>query len=538
MTKRRLRGIFGKTTILSSVTRVVSLALFLVSTQYISRFVVAAPGRNERETASYIIVFACILLFKLLWDAFLTSRVKKMSRKCQQTLIEEILTDVLNAGEDREKHAESSDYIVVLDRDVAQNVEYYTEVVPSVIQSIFGLLLYSAYFILFMRNLLGLVCILVLSVFQGIPPYLIKKYIVKNYAAAAEEEAVLQQHILSGISGFATYKRYALHDWFMGEYRNKQAKYQAAGMKGAAAASVQSSLYNMLSALLQLGLAVIMGMLSLNGLIPLDTAIQSYLLSTNLYSYVNSILLAQTNHRLRDEAVRRINQCITLRCAPDEAPRRAPSDASKLKLDHVTYAVHGETIIHNASLSIGDNGVWLIQGQNGVGKTTLLHLILGQLSANEGEILVNGANAYGSDLSGEIAYCPQSPLSMDMTAERLIALLPHVDADKLHHCFEVFDVAGRTQVPLHSLSGGEQKKIMLSLCFASKAPILLLDEPEVSLDAESIDRMIALLPDAEKLIILVSHTDLYTSKCKGAYVFRGNTLAFIPKREGMRCDAE
>ncbi len=144
-------------------------------------------------------------------------------------------------------------------------------------------------------------------------------------------------------------------------------------------------------------------------------------------------------------------------------------------------------------------------GANGTGKTTLLRLILGQLSADSGELRL------GSKI--EVAYFDQFRTQLDPEAPLREVISPGSDyveigGAKKHvigYLEDFLFAPERARSPVKSLSGGERNRLLLARLFARPANVLVLDEPTNDLDIETLELLEALLQDYSGTVFLVSH---------------------------------
>ena len=165
----------------------------------------------------------------------------------------------------------------------------------------------------------------------------------------------------------------------------------------------------------------------------------------------------------------------------------------------------GKPLVRGLDLTImrGDR-IGLI-GPNGVGKSTLLKLILGEYPPDEGSVRM------GSNLS--IAYFDQ--LREQLDPERSVAdtVSPgsdHVEINGqrrhiISYLQDFLFASNRANSPVRTLSGGERNRLLLARLFARPANLLVLDEPTNDLDLESIELLESMLQTYAGTLLLVSH---------------------------------
>jgi ATP-binding cassette subfamily F protein uup len=170
-----------------------------------------------------------------------------------------------------------------------------------------------------------------------------------------------------------------------------------------------------------------------------------------------------------------------------------------------TWANSEAPIVRDLSLRImrGDR-IGLI-GPNGVGKTTLLRLLLGQLAPSSGKIRL------GTNL--DVAYYDQLRASLDpekSVVENLGEGREYIDVrgqprHVIGYLQDFLFSPDRARTPLKALSGGEHNRVLLARLFAQPANLLVLDEPTNDLDLETLELLEELLVDYNGTVLLVSH---------------------------------
>jgi ABC transport system ATP-binding/permease protein len=146
-----------------------------------------------------------------------------------------------------------------------------------------------------------------------------------------------------------------------------------------------------------------------------------------------------------------------------------------------------------------------IVGANGVGKTTLLKLILGQIEPDRGRV------RRGTNLT--VAYFDQMRDALDLNATLADTISPgsewiEIGRDRKHVMSYLGDflfAPQRANSPVRSLSGGERNRLLLARLFARPANVLVLDEPTNDLDIETLELLEDLLQRYDGTVFLVSH---------------------------------
>ena len=204
----------------------------------------------------------------------------------------------------------------------------------------------------------------------------------------------------------------------------------------------------------------------------------------------------------------------------DRAARRDRPDRPDFKIRNSEGERSGRRAIEATGITFGDPGAPLVKefsclvergdrigiiGPNGVGKTTLVRLLLGEWEPASGEV------RHGTRL--QIAYFDQERerLPEDATvAEAVLDGGDHltVGGEPVHVLGYLRDFlfsADRARDPVRALSGGERNRLLLARLFARPANLLLLDEPTNDLDLETLEVLEERLGEFKGTLLVVSH---------------------------------
>lgn len=175
------------------------------------------------------------------------------------------------------------------------------------------------------------------------------------------------------------------------------------------------------------------------------------------------------------------------------------------ELNHISQKFGDKNIIQDFSCRIlrGDK-IGLI-GPNGIGKSTLLKLILGALEPEAGQI------RRGTKIS--IAYFDQLREQLDPEKNLIDSINPgsdfvEINGQRRHtisYLEEFLFPPARSRSPVKSLSGGERNRLLLARLFTQPANVLVLDEPTNDLDIDTLELLENLLQEYTGTILLVSH---------------------------------
>jgi len=182
-----------------------------------------------------------------------------------------------------------------------------------------------------------------------------------------------------------------------------------------------------------------------------------------------------------------------------------PSGQLVLEAKDITHAFREETVIRNFSLRLMRGDRIGLLGPNGIGKSTLLNILLGQLQPQQGTV------TRGTQL--QPAYFDQFRQALDpeqTVAENVVQGSDYLEIQgrKQHIISYLNDFlfsAQRARTPVKALSGGECNRLLLARLFSQPANLLVLDEPTNDLDVETLELLEERLCDFQGSLLLVTH---------------------------------
>ena len=205
--------------------------------------------------------------------------------------------------------------------------------------------------------------------------------------------------------------------------------------------------------------------------------------------------------KMREERSQRISRESSARIHIEEAEQ---SGRKVIRAKNISYR-YDEPLIENFSIKIirGDR-IGLI-GNNGVGKTTLLRLLLGQIEPQAGTI------KHGTNI--EVGYFDQLRQTLDLEKSvaynvgegRTYIKLNGKDRHIVGYLTGFLFTPKRSMTPVKSLSGGERNRVILAKLFTRPANLLVLDEPTNDLDIQTLEVLEQKLIEYTGTLIVVSH---------------------------------
>ncbi|MDR6982848.1 ATP-binding cassette subfamily F protein uup [Rheinheimera pacifica] len=171
----------------------------------------------------------------------------------------------------------------------------------------------------------------------------------------------------------------------------------------------------------------------------------------------------------------------------------------------ISCGFNGKTVIDQLDLLVMRGDRIALVGPNGVGKSTLIKLLLGDYKHDSGEIK-RGTNI-------EVAYFDQHRIALDLEA----TVQDNVAEGKqeitqngksrhvLSYLQDFLFPPARARTPVKALSGGEKNRLLLAKLFARPSNLLILDEPTNDLDVETLELLEDILQQYQGTVLLVSH---------------------------------
>jgi zinc/manganese transport system ATP-binding protein len=192
-----------------------------------------------------------------------------------------------------------------------------------------------------------------------------------------------------------------------------------------------------------------------------------------------------------------------------------------VELNSATFRVNERELWRDLSISIEEGEFLAILGPNGVGKTSLLQVLLGEVDLYSGEVRVVGSDP--KIARHDIGYIPQQRAfdsNMPVRGRDLVHLgvdghkfgLPFNRGDCVRQVNSAVDAVGATEfadAPIGQLSGGEQQRLRVAQALVSRPRVLLCDEPLLSLDISQQQIVSALMDEYRRAtkaaVLFVTH---------------------------------
>ena len=194
-----------------------------------------------------------------------------------------------------------------------------------------------------------------------------------------------------------------------------------------------------------------------------------------------------------------------------------------VEVEHINYALeNGRVLIDDFSTLVQRGDKIGLIGPNGIGKTTLLHILLGKLQPDSGTV-IEGTNlevAYFDQLRSQLDENRSVKDNLDRGADKVV-----VNGKEKHVISYLQDflfAPDRANSPVNALSGGERNRLLLAKLFIKPANVLVLDEPTNDLDVDTLELLEELLLNYTGTVLIVSHDRAFINNLvTSCFVFEG-----------------
>jgi len=206
-----------------------------------------------------------------------------------------------------------------------------------------------------------------------------------------------------------------------------------------------------------------------------------------------------------------------------------------IEVKNLCFGYGSERILNKINFSVRQGDFTAIIGSNGTGKSTLLKLLLGELTPEEGSISLLGEDIKSLNKWYKIGYVPQNSVSngggfpataLEIVKANLYSQIGFMNFPKKEHtqkaiyALQLVGMENYAKSLIGNLSGGQRQRVMLARVLVNEPEIMLLDEPTTGVDVKSAEVLYELLSklNNEKLltIVMVTHdvarASLYVSR--------------------------
>lgn len=205
---------------------------------------------------------------------------------------------------------------------------------------------------------------------------------------------------------------------------------------------------------------------------------------------------------------------------------------------NICKSYHDKPVIKNISVTISSGDIVCLLGPSGAGKTTLIRLLIGAISADEGEIRYGETRIPNLKILNKIGFMPQNDaIYEDLSGYHNLTFFAELYGMKkkdyikrIEEVLSLLDLSEDRNKPVKEYSGGMKKRLSLAAVLLHEPEVLLLDEPTVGIDPvlrKAIWLQLKKLKEQGKTIIVSTHVMDEVTECdKAALLYKGKLIQY------------
>lgn len=229
--------------------------------------------------------------------------------------------------------------------------------------------------------------------------------------------------------------------------------------------------------------------------------------------------------------------------------REAPGSGAIVSLRGAAFGYGDQAVVDDVTLDVNAGEVLAVLGPNGAGKSTIVKGLLGLSDRLRGQVDLFGTPADRFHDHARLGYVPQRHTlagSVRATAEEVVATGRLVrqswlgrpsatDRQVIARALEVVGLADRAGTDVNTLSGGQQRRVLIARALAAQPDVLLLDEPTAGVDTANqhvLADVLGRLADQGVTMIIVTHEmDAFVDVVTRVVVVDRGRIAFDGPRD-------
>ncbi len=494
--------LFQKSILLYVVLCVLSAVFAVGQAQIFSGIVNCTLESEMTELLRLALIMLGVVIVYYAGRILLKNRQADERDRAHQNFREKMAADFFGQPIFKISHTQPGDIRESLDSDLQKISDYYCVALPTIIANTVLAIVMIALFLRISPIMGGIVFFL--SLLQMIPPMLSSVFSYKYYDADREAQAKWSENIMTMYFGNVLIKLYQLHDFFFHKFQELNKRWDRIGRKASAMGRISEGIRALVSNLLTVCTYLFLGYLLLREQITMEEATYLLVLSPYLFLNLNDIFTVFPQLAEYTKAKKNLDRWGRQEDRGEKLP------CSAVSVHNLTLTHGNKTIISHFSQEFLFSEKYVVTGENGSGKTSVLESLIGIHRPDSGSITYGGREAQQipiEELDSLLFYLPQEDAMFDMKG---MELFRQYGDDLCHEMLAVAKEFGVTkdtlcETPIKDLSGGERKKIFLSVALSMRNKFLILDEPTNYLDADSRQVLIRKLAEREWGLLVVTH---------------------------------
>lgn len=185
----------------------------------------------------------------------------------------------------------------------------------------------------------------------------------------------------------------------------------------------------------------------------------------------------------------------------------------------ISHSFGDKVILQNCSFSLPQSGLIGLSAPSGVGKTTLLRLLAGMITPDDGQI-------YAPDKVA-ILFQENRLLPWRTVSQHISDVLPHPRRTEVSHWLRLVELEEEAKSYPNSLSGGMGRRLSLARTLALGGDLILLDEPFTGVDAPRTEKLMQYLCARPVPVLIASHESSVLAQCHRVFSLEDSHITQI-----------
>lgn len=525
--------------VLQMVTNLLSILIPLSYQELIDNII---GSGNYSYLKAYILFIAVVLLIYFSSDIIGNRIIIKCMIKLHKTLKTEVMSKILLSDNPKFANMDKGEFLVRIMQDIKTLLDVITE---YFITTIIGIFMYVVMIIIIFRYsvFLGIVCMVMSPIF----------FICSNLFGKKIEQKTRMQNICTEkfmnnvdecIESRDTVKYYQCFEYQFSRYKNILDEFLHSNKKLLIQGVYTKKVFSGLSTLFPLIILILGAHLIMKGQLTIGVLV-------SVLSCINYVLMPATllsNFIIGMKQFKVSYQRLQIFFEEEEVIQKPIKtelldNQTAVKVEHLNFSYQTNTIFQDLSFAIQRNEFISIVGKNGVGKSTLIKLILGKIQADSGTIWIDGiqnTQSYIHKVRDEISPIMQNEFLFDdlvihnilfsESEEKYQDVIDSLIGVELSH-----KNAGKNG---SNLSGGEKQRVCIARGLNKKSNILILDEGSANCDLLH-SAMIHSILEREKgnrTILVIEHGMSYLDISDRVLFIESEDKVYLEKHETLYHD--
>lgn len=439
----------------------------------------------------------------------------------------DVLQDVFKLKYELISKQNSNVLAQIINNDLVCIMDFYVEKIPTIcFQLITGIVTVGVMFCLNVH--IGIVSVVSLILYLSVY-FLSRKRVFKVNKKAADDQASFFSYIFGKLSDVLEIKIQAWNHEIKKEFKQVGEQFVKSSVVMLDLDNILKSLSSEIGRLVLLAIVLVSFCLGKNrtGTEVVTTLVSSVFYLRLLFDSASYLLNTTEMLQTYKVSLERLNKVYALETEP--CGTETIDNVNEIKGESVSFGYDkNNLLLCNFSFHFQKGNAYLINGENGKGKTTFLYLLLGVLAKDSGEIYYNDKKLYDLNMEllrrDKIGYVGQTPRVLNGTIiQNLYYGLNVPQDDDLMKKYPLIDfvnqLADKENTVINSsssnLSGGQKQRIAIVRALIKNPDILIFDEPTSALDNEGVTQFINMINQEKenRIIMIVTHDERVKASC-------------------------